>query len=106
MPDEPKIPSIPPVPQFFQSSGQAGSYSPEIWEQKLAELKAMPEYAEQAKIWETIYAALKQRNEEVIAALPAPIEVEKEPTIRDAFREGRKEVQAMMERIAHPDQKD
>ena len=109
MPDESKLPTIPAAPQFFQFSAQHMSVSPEMWEQKLAELKSMPEFAEQAKLWEQVYAAMKQRLAEVRSEIPTPtIEavVEKEPSIRDAFRAGRQEVEAMMERMARLPKKD
>jgi hypothetical protein len=56
MPDAPKLPTIPPLPPFFQFSEQHMSVRPEMWEQKLAELKAMPEFADKAKLLEQVYA--------------------------------------------------
>ena len=109
MPDAPKPPTIPPLPPFFQFSERHISVSPEMWEQKLAELKAMPEFAEQAKLWEQAYAAMKQRMAEARAESPAPTAkavTEEEPTMLDALRAGRKEVEAMMEQMARLAKKD
>lgn len=87
MPNE----SLPP--QFFEFTEQRFSVSPEIWEAKSAELRA-----KEAEFYERMYAVMKERLADAASLPPVTVEAgQSDPTIRDALRTGRGEVQKMID---------
>jgi hypothetical protein len=108
MSDEPSLPPQRQIPEFFRSSGSHFSASSDVWKQNLTELKAMPEFAEEAKFWQQAYSMLTVHLHHIIKInppAPAPPVVGLEPSIRDALSAGRKEVQAMMKNAGIQDPK-